>query len=293
MKFSEWIVKYLEVYKKPFIARGTYEGYLYSVLHIPDELTLDSVDGFALQSIINDMVYSKLSVSTIKRVNIVMNMALKKAYKLGYIDNISFIDDVELPRKRRSPVTGYCIEDVRKIIENSYKSFYGDVFKALLFTGCRVGEIINLRWSDVDWFQNVFYIRNAKTDSGVRSVPISDDLKAILMDLKPFSGSYVFRNTLGCKISYRSLLDAWKRFCDVIDIPMGGLHKLRHTFATHALRAGADIKTLSEVLGHSDVQTTLNIYCDVSAADKMKTVSLVSSVFSTPTHEALTATIHI
>ncbi len=288
MNLREWSEKYLEIYKKPFIKYSTYSRYRCCLNDIP-EIALDQIDVIDLQLIINSMMSRKKSVSSIKQVKILVLQALRRAHMLGYTENIDFTM-IDMPKTKKIHIRAFSEDEQLKIINNAYKSHYGDLFLALLYTGCRVGELIALEWSDVDFRRCFLNINKAdyrgcvgtpKTESSIRSVPMSEECYKIFR--KNFRLGYsgrVFRNTFGLPVNYRSLLDAWKRLLSVLDIQSCGMHVLRHTYATNALRAGVNYKVLSKLLGHGSVSVTLDVYCDVLEDDKLQAAQQITAFFS-------------
>lgn len=287
MRFNKWCLHWLEVYKRRFVKPSTYESYLYACSHIKCRKKLEKLKLSDLQKVINRMVDGGLSRSTIKHTLTIMVQACRRAHALGYCESFDF-SLLELPRDNKHKVNALSMLEQRLIIGNQDKTFYGDVFCFLLFSGVRVGELIALRWTDIDWKNKTIRVSRTdyrgqeqpvKTANSQRDIPISDELKTLLNRNFELGSDYVFRNTLGTKINYRSLLQAWHRFSDTIGLPPCGLHVLRHTYATNALRAGVNIKVLSELLGHKSITVTLNIYTDVGADDKAQAAALIGDYF--------------
>lgn len=285
MRFNKWCMHWLEVYKKRFVKASTYESYIFACKHITCRKKLDKLKLSDLQKVINQMVDCGLARSTIKHTLTIMVQASRRAVALGHCPPFDY-NLLELPADNLHKVHALSLPDQLLILRNIDKSFYGDFFGFLLFSGLRVGELIALRWSDVDWKNGIIRITRTdyrgreqptKTANSQRDIPISAELKVLLNRNLQVGSGYVFRNTLGGKVNYRSLLQAWHTFADNIGIQPCGLHVLRHTYATNALRAGVNIKVLSELLGHKSITVTLNIYTDVGADDKAEAASQISS----------------
>lgn len=277
MTLETWVRKWLVTYKRIMVKPSTYDSYLTYVTHVKCDVELSELSNFDIQKLISDMVVEGLKLSTIKHMLTLVRQALKKARALGMISNLSMLEDLELPRRLKNKINPLNSSEIEKIKHCSNMSFYGDFFLTLLYTGCRVGELIALRWCDVNMFNREIHIRNTdyhgelqdvKTDSGVRTIPLYDDLYGIFRKLyRARTSERVFLNTLGLPIKYRSVLDAWKCFIRKIGISPCGFHKLRHTFAHNALRAGVPVKVVSAWLGHADVYITIQIYDSVVPDD--------------------------
>lgn len=148
-----------------------------------------------------------------------------------------------------------------------------------LYTGLRVGEVCALKWSDIDFKNRIinishtvsrvrngnckgyhFEIKSAKTTSSVREIPIPLKLFSLL---KECAGKSVSEYVISDKAEFVQPRTYEYRFHTVlneINLRSFNYHTLRHTFATRCIECGMDVKTLSEILGHSNVSTTLNLY---------------------------------
>lgn len=291
-RLNEWVYEWLETYKKVMVKPSTYDSYLQYATHITCNKSLKKLSNSDIQKLINNMVVEGLKLSTIKHMLTLVRQSLKKARSLGLVKNLSMLEDLELPKKQPKKITPLLPDELNLIIKNSYRTFYGDFYKALIYTGCRVGELIALRWSDVDFFNGVLHIehtdylgdlQSVKTAHGCRQIPLYGELFSILSRRrhKAKASDRVFTNTLGRPIVYRTLLDNWHWFCSSIGIyePLG-FHVLRHTFAHTALRSGIPIKVVSAWLGHSDVKITLNIYDSVDHTDFIKATKQLEQSFA-------------
>ncbi len=147
-----------------------------------------------------------------------------------------------------------------------------------LHTGLRISEVCALQWQDVDMKNRVLYVKhtlsrsktlenkwvweveNPKTDNAIRAVPISESLEKILQDFSKSNPEYFVLSNENTFLSPRTYEYRYHRFLKNNALPQINYHGLRHTFATRCVEAGMDVKTLSELLGHSNVGITLNFY---------------------------------
>ncbi|MCY3640941.1 MAG: site-specific integrase [Gammaproteobacteria bacterium] len=128
-----------------------------------------------------------------------------------------------------------------------------DIIRLLLLTGCRRGEIINLRWSEVH--NNMLALADSKT--GSRKVPLSSRAQAIL-DRQPREGSdFVFPSPRDVARPRSNELSLWYRVRKEAGIEDLRLHDLRHSMASHAVMNGVPVPVVSRLLGHSNVRMTL------------------------------------
>lgn len=150
-----------------------------------------------------------------------------------------------------------------------------------LYTGLRIGEVLALRWEDMDWSNRILYVRHTisrvwyerdgkkhsllilaepKTETSLRVIPICSKLYAIL-DAFPNRRSIGFvLSNKGSFVSPRTFEYRYKKILERGGLDEVNYHTLRHTFATRCIEADVDIKSLSEVLGHADASITLNTY---------------------------------
>ncbi len=287
----DWVIEWLFTYKRIMVKPSTFDSYVTYASNITCNKPLTKLDTNDIQLLISNMVVGGRRLSTIKHMLTIVRQSLYKAHALGMIDNLSMLDNIELPRNCSKIVRALSQDQVNLIINNTHLSFYGDFFKVLVYTGLRVGELIALRWSDVDLFNGVIHISNTdyngqlqsvKTEHGCRTIPVYGELRKILMK-KGVSNANdrVFKNTVGRPIVYRTVLDSWHRFCNKVGIyDVVGLHVLRHTFAHTALRQGIPVKVVSAWLGHADVRITLNIYDSVDNEDMLSAALTLEECFT-------------
>lgn len=170
-----------------------------------------------------------------------------------------------------------------------------DISKAGIFlclsTGLRLGEVCALKWEDIDIEQKLLHVNRTvqrieskdgfqktvlletapKSFFSNREIPISDGLLLLLTPFKKTEQGYVLRANK--PMEPRTYQNHFKRYLQSINVPSYNFHTLRHTFATNCIDNGMDIKSLSEILGHSDVQITLNRYVHPSMDTKRKYIN--------------------
>ena len=284
MRFNKWCYEWLERYKKRFLKDSTYETYSHACKRIYCRKKLDKLTIDDIQNNINKLIDEGFSHSSIKNTLTIMEQATRRANLLGYCSMIDF-SLLELPNAKAKKVRSLTLAEQRKMLQHLDYSFYGQAFAFLLCSGLRVGELIALEWSDIDFKKGIIHIERTdyrgkiqtpKTDKSKRDIPISKEMYYILQQNFSVGSKKCFRNTVGEAIAYRSMLTSWHRFCENLGLPPWGLHVLRHTYATNALTAGVNIKVLSELLGHKSMTITLNIYCDVREDEKQKAAERLS-----------------
>ena len=157
-----------------------------------------------------------------------------------------------------------------------------------MFTGLRIGEICALKWSDIDTENGTISISKTlqrlpnietgrtevklctpKTATSVRTIPIPKFLVDTLNPNKQSGSCFVLSNTLK-PIEPRCLTNKFKKILAETNLPPVKFHSLRHLFASNCIQNSFDIKTLSEILGHSNPNITLRIYLHSSMEQKRK-----------------------
>lgn len=152
------------------------------------------------------------------------------------------------------------------------------ILHALLLTGCRVGEVISLRWEAVDLKRGVVTIFQHKTRKP-KTVPVSEDLGAVLKGLPPGVGAaHVFKRPDG---SAWNVVDIQRAFAVAKKLsgvrPELRLHDLRHTFASWLAIRGVPVRTIQELLGHADIRMTIR-YAKLSPAHLREAASIIGGV---------------
>ena len=215
----------------------------------------------------------------------------KKKLNLNYIT---------LPKKTIEPIRAFSWYDQLKIqnyiLERKLTKYYGIII--VLYTGLRIGELLSLKWEDINFKEKYMIITRTVTDGydeygkhthifsspksecSNRKIYIPDKILEFLKELKRKSNSfYVISKSKEPKF-IRCYQDSYKRLLSKIGIKYKNFHALRHTFATRAIERGIDYKTLSNILGHKSVNITLNIYVDSTEYLKQKAVTKMNYLLS-------------
>lgn len=172
-----------------------------------------------------------------------------------------------------------------KTYAERYGGWYADMFKFLLYTGCRFGEAAALRWSDVDMKNGVLHIvRTAtkdadgkrttgtpKTRTSKRDIPLNAAIISVLKQQKQrltdrfgkITPILVFVSLKGASVRQDTVYKQIIETCKASGIDNFGMHAFRDTFATMAIRQGMQPNTLKELLGHSSFSMTMDLYAHV------------------------------
>lgn len=197
------------------------------------------------------------------------------------------------------PKEALTIEEQQLFLQEAWKSAYGNEFSFVLQTGIRVGELIALRWSDVDFENKKLHITKSateikgqgvvidvpKTKSGIREIPLTEEAIQILHRQREKNNQnkvipmkyadYIFINSHGKLVAKASYNSGLYVICDRAGIRHFSMHVLRHTFATRCIENGMRPKTLQAILGHSKIEMTMNLYVHVTDDSKSEEMKLI------------------
>lgn len=290
MKYSEWLIFWLENYIKPSVKQKTYLRYKEIVQKQIgarfDTCALDELTPMIFQQFVTELLTSGntktgygLSASTVNAVITVIQNSLQTAYNLGYIKS-EIGGKIKRPKLKEKQISCFTVLE-QKLIEKEILKSNKPKMKGILiclYTGLRIGELLALEWSDVDLVKGELSVTKTcfdgkdkngvfcritntpKTDTSVRVIPIPKQLMPMLKDMKKMAKNQYMISDSEKTLAVRSYQRSFERLLKKLGIPHRGFHSLRHTFATRALEVGVDVKTLSEILGHKNDNITLQRY---------------------------------
>lgn len=284
--------------KEQFVKRGTYAIYALQIEKhlLPIFGTHQAVSEEEAQGFILDKLQSGLSLKTTKDLIILLKMILRYAIKMygwQYVEmELKYPTACMAPHIEVLPRTHQ-----RKIMQYVREHF---TFRNLgilicLSTGMRIGEICALKWSDIDLMEGVIRVSRSlqriymlrldgtryteivestpKTSNSMREIPLSRDLKAIIKPLSKIVNTdyYVLTNE-GKPTEPRTYRMYYRALMQELDMPRLKFHGLRHSFATRCIESGCDYKTVSALLGHANISTTLNLYVHPNLDQKRRVI---------------------
>ncbi|MCX7342550.1 MAG: site-specific integrase [Proteobacteria bacterium] len=134
-------------------------------------------------------------------------------------------------------------------------SYTIDTFRLLIYTGCRLGEVLSLKWDDVDFEDRCLRLNESKT--GKRTIPLNESAMKVLCSVQKQEGNpYVFcGNKVGTHLV--AVQKTWQRIRKKAGISDVRIHDLRHSFASFMIKNGVSIFEISKLLGHKDIKTTM------------------------------------
>jgi integrase len=241
-----------------------------------------------------------LRKSSVKHIFNVIYGAMDQAQRCGMLATPNICKSVILPRNDKKEMLYFTPEQANLFLESIRRSKYYPLYTLVLVTGLRLGEVIALRWDCVDLEEGKIAVKlnaaivskEVQTDKGVvhsevvlqtpktkksmRTLYIEEPIITMLENLRKEqlkacmecgdtyeNSGFVFTNDYGKMMHPRSIQDHFKRAIKNAGLPNLHFHCLRHTAATLMLYNGVDIRTVQEVLGHEDMQTTANVYLHI------------------------------
>jgi integrase/recombinase XerD len=170
------------------------------------------------------------------------------------------------PKKNKTLPEILTMKEIRKLIENTSNVKHKLIIKLLYGTGLRVSEIVNLKKENVNFEEGLIHIHLAKGKKD-RFVKIPESMLKELQSFEELeSGKYLFGSNRGGKLTTATIQAILKNAAKKAGIKKRVYpHLLRHSFATHLLEGGTDLRIIQKILGHSDIKTT-QIYLQISQA---------------------------
>lgn len=296
--------KWINIHKE-YVKESTYCNYLTIInnhLSRDSELiSIYSISNIMLQEyILYKLKYGSvsggcLSSKTVRDILVVLKMFLKYCFHNNIIKEFNL--NVKFPKLIHCNKPEI-VENVQYIkLVNYLKENNNSINMSILLllsTGIRVGELCALQYQDVDFnnctikitktLQRIYYKDNSskvvittpKTSSSIREVPLSKSVMHYLKETNMILTNYITTNS-SKYLEPRGIRSRMKSICKKIGIKYIKLHTLRHTFATKCIENKIDYKTLSVLLGHSTINTTLNLYVHPNMSQKKYAIDIFNS----------------
>jgi integrase len=300
----EYLFHWLET-TMPTIRPGTLRRYRELIrLHIVPSLgnvNLAKLTPADVQRLYADRL-AVLSPATVRCIHSVLHHALDDAVKWGLLVR-NVCDAVETPRNQRKEMATWSLEEVVRVLDAAVDDPFEAFWHVAIFTGMRRGEVLGLKWTDLDLDAGILSVRRTlsrgetsrlletepKTQAGRRRIKLSPSTIEVLKRHKVRQlehrlavgeayedRGYVFANLTGGHIDPNALYRAYDALIERAGVPRIRLHDNRHTSATLLLAGGIHPKIVQERLGHSAIAMTLDLYSHVTpdmqqqAADAME-----------------------
>ena len=287
-------------YKRPYVKQSTMAAYVLILENhiLPTFGEDNSLPEQSVQAFVLHKIESGLSTKSVKDILIVLKMVMKFGVKKEWMTYYEW--DIKYPPSSENKVLDVLsVTNHRKILNHiqSHFTFMGLGIYISLSTGLRIGEICALKWSDINVTDGILtvnrtieriyiiegerkhtelVINTPKTKNSCREIPMNKELLGMLKPLKKVvNDDYYILTNDERPIEPRTYRNYYKRLMEKLDIPKLKYHGLRHSFATRCIEVGCDYKTVSVLLGHSNISTTLNLYVHPNMEQKKRCIDKV------------------
>ena len=291
MKLGTWLDIWLKEYTGNLKAStlSIYDSHVRTHLK-PNlgQIQLAKLAPHMVQHLYNELLNERgLSAKTVKNIHGALHRAMEQAKQLGYI-RVNPLDAVIVPRVEKTQIETLADDEMLRFL-NVIKGEPDElIYFVTVFTGLRQGEVLGLTWDCVDFENNTLLINKQHTqlrktkeyvfaslkNDKIRTLTVADEVMDALRRQQKKQKAWaeeagsawsnpdhlVFTNELGRYVSNKTLYNRFKRLMKANGFDELRFHSLRHTFAVNSLRAGDDIKTVQENLGHATASFTLSTY---------------------------------
>jgi len=287
--------------KKQYVKKSTYAAYCLLIQShlLPDLGGKEDIREEDVQGLVNRKLESGLSQKTVRDILVVLKMIMRYGAKYGLLPSHQI--DVIFPTDRDK----HDLEVLTLAHQRQLMSFVKDHFTFLnlgiyicLSAGLRIGEVCALQWDDMDIASGVIRVNKTiqriylvdgeeknteliidkpKTKNSIREVPMTKDLLALVRPLKKIvrNDFYVLTNA-ATPTEPRTYRSYFNKLQQQLGLPKMRFHGLRHSFATRCIESKCDYKTVSVLLGHSNISTTLNLYVHPNLEQKKKCIDTMN-----------------
>lgn len=299
-KFSKIVALWKED-KKQYVKRSTFSAYMLLIENhiLPSFGNKTLIEESDVQTFVFRELDKGLSHKTIKDILIVLKMILRFGVKNQMTEYRQI--DIKFPTERDKHSIDILSRSHQKQIMEHIRSHF--TFKNLgiyicLSAGMRIGEICALTWDDLDVENGIIRIRKTiqriyvieehrkhteiildtpKTKNSIREIPMTKNLLKMIRPIKKIvNGNFYVLTNDPKPTEPRTYRNYYKQFMQSLGLPLMKFHGLRHSFATRCIESKCDYKTVSVLLGHSNISTTLNLYVHPNLEQKKRCMEQMS-----------------
>jgi len=290
--------------KKQYVKKSSFSAYVLLIENhlLPVFGRKYDIEEPDIQTFVFQKLEEGLSQKSVKDILIVLKMVLKFGVKNKWLEHRQF--DIQFPTEReRQQIEVLSRANQKKVMNyvQQHFTFRNVGIYICLCAGMRIGEICALTWEDIDVDNGIISIRRTiqriyimeedtrrtelvidtpKTKNSIRDIPMSRELLKMLKPLKKIVNNNFFVLTNDAKPTEpRTYRSYYQKFMRTLEMPTLKFHGLRHSFATRCIESKCDYKTVSVILGHSNISTTLNLYVHPNLEQKRKCIEQMSKAF--------------
>ena len=260
------------------------------------QLTEEEVQRFVLQKL-----QSGLSQKSVRDILVVLKMIQRFGSKRGYLSPQDW--SIHFPTERENAnLAVLTVSQQRKVMQyvSEHFTFRNRGIYICLCTGMRIGEVCALRWGDINLAAESINVQRTieriyvvigehrhteliigppKTKNSIREIPVNRSLKQMLKPLRQLmNDNYYVLTGEATPTEPRTYRNYYNRLMRQLELPPMKFHGLRHSFATRCIESHCDYKTVSVLLGHSNISTTLNLYVHPNLEQKRKCIDTMGKM---------------
>lgn len=298
--YKKHVIKWLNE-KKPYVKESTYANYSYIVYNyiIPyvGNYNVKKLNKKVFQDLILNLHKKSLSNKTIKDIIMVIKSSLRKVFEENKIKSFSL--KLVYPKEKNTKTMNVLSKNEQHILMEYIIKNISDKNVGILLSllcGLRIGEVCALKWENIDLENKIIHITktiqriyikenntilskvvitNPKTIKSNRDIPINDFMYEKLINLRKNNNVFVLSGNAQY-IEPRTYRNYFTKILKSLNLRHFKYHALRHTFASNLISLKIDYKTVSELLGHSNISLTLNLYVHPSNQDKLECIDILT-----------------
>ena len=290
--------------KKQYVKKSTYAAYCLLIQShlLPEFGNRNDIGEGIVQDFVNRKLALGLSQKTVRDILVVLKMILRYGGKHGLMELHQF--DIVFPTEReRQDIEVLTITNQRQLMTyvKEHFTFLNLGIFICLNAGLRIGEVCALQWDDIDVTVGVIRVNKTiqriylvdgeekytelivdkpKTKNSLREIPMTRDLQALVRPLKKIvRGDFYVLTNAANPTEPRTYRSYFNKLQKELGLPKMRFHGLRHSFATRCIESKCDYKTVSVLLGHSNISTTLNLYVHPNLEQKKKCIDTMGKMF--------------
>ena len=288
------------LYKKDALKVSTYNQYRNQcckhLLSRYGDVNFSCLTEEQLNDLLKRMVLEGYRISTVQNVRTILMMVIRYAEQNGIPCQIT--SPLYSPKRTKRRIQVFSVREQKQIekLLYSYPDDYALAVFLSMYCGLRIGEVCALQWQDISFRNNTLIVSKTlsriqdtghsrthiaigspKSHSSIRTIPIPAFLMPVLRRYRKQDTDYVITGTQ-YSMEPRTCLRRYKTILKKANVSNYSFHALRHTFATRCVETGMDIKSLSEILGHSAVHITLDLYVHPSMDFKRTQINRLRKV---------------
>jgi len=270
-------------YKKPKLRETTWEvcgGHIRNHFHDLDGLKINRITTATIEKFITDRQNQGMNINTLRKILVTLGQILSYAVRHKYVDH-NPLTDAERPRStgnegdlEQGKIKILTPPQIKAFLSKVKDEKYRTMFTLAVFSGLRQGELLGLKWGDVDWENNQIHVQrtfnngrffSTKTKESNRKIDLGPKVMTELKKWKlacPNSKlDLIFPNEVGNPIDHNNMVKrCFEPALKAASLPRIRFHDLRHTYASLLIEQGENVKYIQSQLGHSNPTVTWNVY---------------------------------